>query len=134
MRVDIRHAPRGSAGLKHAIPSFHQRPSAPTDLTLHQAVDINVPIASGDGPVRPDDVIVGDADGCIVIPAHLGDEIADEAVKNDGVRGFRHREGARRPLDHGALSAAERSDDEAGLRDLAEGARALMMPIVWTNA
>src|SRR6201996_4298805 len=60
-----------------AIPSFHARPSAPTNLTLHQAVDINVPIACGDAPVWPGDVIVGDADGCIVIPAHLADEIAD---------------------------------------------------------
>lgn len=63
------------------IPSFHQRPSAPTNLTLHQAVDINVPVGCGDAPVFPGDVIVGDADGCVVIPAHLADEIADEAVE-----------------------------------------------------
>ena len=29
----------------------------------------------------PGDVIVGDDDGCIVIPAHLAKEIADEAVE-----------------------------------------------------
>jgi regulator of RNase E activity RraA len=39
-----------------------------------QAVDTNVPIACGDAPVWPGGVIVGDADGCIVIPAHLADE------------------------------------------------------------
>ena len=71
-----------------AIPSFHQRPSAPTNLTLHQAVDINVPIACGDAPVWPGDVIVGDADGCIVIPAHLADEIADEAVEMTAFEDF----------------------------------------------
>jgi regulator of RNase E activity RraA len=64
-----------------AIPSFHSRPSAPTNLTLHQAIDINVPIGCGDAPVWPGDVIVGDSDGCVVIPAHLADEIADEAVE-----------------------------------------------------
>jgi regulator of RNase E activity RraA len=63
------------------IPSFHSRPSAPTNLTRHQAIDINVPIGCGDAPVFPADVIVGDADGCVVIPAHLTEEIADEAVE-----------------------------------------------------
>jgi regulator of RNase E activity RraA len=28
------------------FPAFHSRPSAPTNLTLHQAIDINVPIAA----------------------------------------------------------------------------------------
>jgi regulator of RNase E activity RraA len=70
------------------IPSFHQRPSAPTNLTLHQAIDINVPIGCGDAPVFPGDVIVGDADGCVVIPAHLADEIADEAVEMTAFEDF----------------------------------------------
>ena len=62
-----------------AIPAFHHRPSAPTNLTLHQAIDVNVPIGCGDAPVFPGDVIVGDADGVVVLPAHLAAEIADEA-------------------------------------------------------
>ena len=36
-----------------AIPTYHNRPSAPTNLTLHQAIDINVPIGCGDAPVFP---------------------------------------------------------------------------------
>lgn len=70
------------------IPSFHNRPSAPTNLTRHQALDINVPIGCGDAPVFPGDVIVGDADGCVVIPAHLADEIADEAVEMTAFEDF----------------------------------------------
>lgn len=61
------------------IPAYHQRPSAPTNLTHHHAIDVNVPIGCGDAPVFPGDVIVGDADGVIVLPAHLADELADEA-------------------------------------------------------
>lgn len=63
------------------IPAFHQRPSAPTNLTLHQAIDINVPISCGDAPVFPGDIIVGDCDGVVVIPAHVAAEIADEAAE-----------------------------------------------------
>ena len=70
------------------IPTYHQRPSAPTNLTLHQAIDINVPIGCGDAPVFPGDVVVGDADGCVVIPAHLADEIAAETVEMTAFEDF----------------------------------------------
>ena len=66
---------------KLAIPTYHQRPSAPTNLTLHQAIDINGPIGCGDTPVWPGDVVVGDGEGVVVIPAAIADEIATEAVE-----------------------------------------------------
>jgi regulator of RNase E activity RraA len=71
-----------------AIPAYHSRPAAPTNLTIHQALDINVPIACGDAPVWPGDVIVGDAEGVVIIPAHLADEIADEAVEMTAFEDF----------------------------------------------
>jgi regulator of RNase E activity RraA len=64
-----------------AIPAYHHRPSAPTNLTLHQALDINVPIGCGDVAVWPGDIVVGDAEGVVVIPAAIADEIAAEAVE-----------------------------------------------------
>ena len=70
------------------IPAYHQRPSAPTNLTLHQAIDINVPIGCGDAPVFPGDVLVGDADGVIVLPAHLADELAEEATEMTAYEDF----------------------------------------------
>lgn len=66
---------------RYAFPAYHSRPSAPTNLTLHQAIAINEPIGCGDAPVFPGDIVVGDAEGVIVIPAHLADEIASEAVE-----------------------------------------------------
>jgi regulator of RNase E activity RraA len=63
------------------FPAYHCRPSAPTNLTLHQAIEINCPIGCGDAPVFPGDVILGDSDGVIVIPAYLADEIANEATE-----------------------------------------------------
>lgn len=62
------------------FPSYHQRPSAPTNLTLHQAIDINLPIACGDVAVFPGDIVLGDDDGVMVIPANIADEIADECT------------------------------------------------------
>lgn len=61
------------------IPAYHNRPSSPTNLTLHQALDLNVPIGCGDVAVFPGDIMVGDDDSVIVIPADIADEIADEA-------------------------------------------------------
>ena len=61
--------------------AFHARPSAPTNLTLHQAVDLNVAIGCGEAPVFPGDIMVGDGDGVIVVPAEIADEIADEATR-----------------------------------------------------
>lgn len=66
---------------KLPFPAYHHRPSAPTNLTLHQAIDINVPIGCGDVAVWPADVVVGDAEGVIVIPAAIADDIATEAVE-----------------------------------------------------
>ena len=63
------------------IPAYHLRPSAPTNLTRHQAIDINVPIGCGDAPVFPGDVVVGDGEGVVVIPAEIADEIAAEATE-----------------------------------------------------
>lgn len=63
------------------FPSFHKKPSAPTNLTLNQALDINVPIGCGDVAVFPGDVIVGDDDGVMVIPANFADKVAEEASK-----------------------------------------------------
>ncbi|QOL82775.1 ribonuclease activity regulator RraA [Pseudooceanicola spongiae] len=63
------------------IPAYHMRPSSPTNLTCNEAIEINGPIGCGDAPVFPGDVIVGDADCVIVIPAGIADEVADEAVE-----------------------------------------------------
>jgi regulator of RNase E activity RraA len=73
---------------KLSIPAYHHRPAAPTNLTIHQALDINVPIGCGDAPVFPGDVVVGDAEGVVVIPAHLAIEIAEEAVEMTAFEDF----------------------------------------------
>ncbi len=70
------------------IPAYHQRPSSPTNLTLNEAIEINGPIGCGDAPVFPGDIVVGDDDSVIIIPAHLADEVADEAVEMTAYEDF----------------------------------------------
>ena len=70
------------------FPAYHHRPSAPTNLTLHQALDINVPIGCGDVAVWPGDVMVGDREGVTVIPANIVDEIAEEAFQMTAFEDF----------------------------------------------
>ena len=70
------------------MPSYHNRPSSPTNLTINEAIDINVPIGCGDVAVFPGDVMVGDDDSVIVIPAEIADEVADEAVEMTAYEDF----------------------------------------------
>lgn len=70
------------------FPAYHSRPSAPTNLTHHQAVEADVPIGCGDVAVFPGDVVVGDGEGVAIIPAHLADEVAAEAVEMTAFEDF----------------------------------------------
>ena len=70
------------------IPVYHNRPASPTNLTINEAIDINVPIGCGDAPVFPGDIVVGDDDSVIIIPAHLADEVASEAVEMTAYEDF----------------------------------------------
>lgn len=70
------------------IPSYHARPSSPTNLTLHEAIEINCPIGCGDAAVFPGDIMVGDDDCVIIIPADLAEEVADEAVEMTAYEDF----------------------------------------------
>jgi regulator of RNase E activity RraA len=70
------------------FPAYHQRPSAPANLTLHQALDINVPIGCGDVAVFPGDVMVGDREGVVVIPAEIADDVAAEAFEMTAFEDF----------------------------------------------
>ena len=70
------------------MPAYHQRPSSPTNLTLHEAIEINGPIGCGDVAVFPGDIVVGDADCVIVIPAGIADDVAAEAVEMTAYEDF----------------------------------------------
>jgi regulator of RNase E activity RraA len=61
------------------FPAFHTRPATPSSpIKLHPA-DLNLPIGCGGVAVFPGDILVSDADGVIVIPAGVVEEVATQA-------------------------------------------------------
>ncbi|WP_420405131.1 ribonuclease activity regulator RraA [Nisaea sp.] len=74
---------------EYDIPCYVSGPSAPTSLIKHHAVEeLNTPIGCGGVAVYPDDVLVGDDEGVVVIPAHLAEEIADKAFEQEQMEAF----------------------------------------------
>jgi regulator of RNase E activity RraA len=70
------------------FPVFVKSRAAMTNLALHHAVDLNVPIACAGVPVYPGDVLVGDADGVVCVPRHLVDELAQQAARQETLERF----------------------------------------------
>jgi len=72
---------RDSEGVfKTGLPAYCRRPSSPPSPIVHHPVDLNLPIGCGGVAVYPGDVVVGDADGVVVIPPDIVDEVAEEAL------------------------------------------------------
>ena len=81
------------------FPVYCKAPSAPISLIHHHAVDTNVPIACGGVAVYPGDVIVGDAEGVIVIPRGIADQVAADTYEQEKLEEFVQQEIASgRPL------------------------------------
>jgi regulator of RNase E activity RraA len=70
------------------FPAYHVAPAAPTNLIHHHAADIDLPIGCGDVPVYPRDIIVGDGEGVVVIPAAIAAEVAEEAFEQTAFEDF----------------------------------------------
>lgn len=70
------------------MPVFCAGASAPPNLIRHHAVDINVPIGCGGVAVFPGDIIVGDADGVVVLPLNMAADVAQAAVEQEHLEAF----------------------------------------------
>src|ERR1700682_3289773 len=62
------------------FPVYCAARSAPLNLVRHHAIDMQVPIGCGGVAVYPGDVVVGDAEGVVVIPSAIAGEVAQEAA------------------------------------------------------
>ena len=62
--------------------------SAPLNLIHHHAVDLNVPVGCGGVAVYPGDIVVGDEEGVVIIPAHLAEQVAVDAAEQEKMEQF----------------------------------------------
>ena len=69
-------------------PSYCRASHATTSALIHHPVDMNVSISCGGVLVMPNDVIVGDAEGVVVLPAHLSVEVAEAAYEQEILEEF----------------------------------------------
>ena len=65
------------------IPTYYQAPHAAVLGLLHHPLEANVPIACGGTLVFPGDVVVGDAEGVLVLPAALAEQVAHDALEQE---------------------------------------------------
>jgi regulator of RNase E activity RraA len=70
------------------LPVYCAGPAAPLNLARHHSVDFNVPIGCGGVAVYPGDIVVGDADGVVIVPRHLAAELAAEGMEMEKFERF----------------------------------------------
>jgi regulator of RNase E activity RraA len=81
------------------LPVYSTGASPLTNLAQHHAVDMQVPIGCAEVAVYPGDIMVGDEEGVVCIPAHLAGEIAEPAAQQESLERFILKEIANgRPL------------------------------------
>ena len=77
------------------FPAYHRQPVPAPSFGRLQAAELNVPIGCADVAVYPGDIIVGDAEGVVVIPARMASRIAQEAYESMQYDTFAAKEVAR---------------------------------------
>ncbi|WP_103340789.1 ribonuclease activity regulator RraA [Amycolatopsis sp. CA-126428] len=80
---------RDIAGIDElTMPVYATGAAAMTNLALHHAVDLQVPVGCAGVAVYPGDVLLGDADGVVCIPRHLVPVIAHPAREQEELEAF----------------------------------------------
>jgi regulator of RNase E activity RraA len=70
------------------LPAYIKAPNAITSFEVHHPVEINVPIGCAGVLVMPGDIMVGDAEGVVVIPSQVGEEVARDAFEQERLEEF----------------------------------------------
>jgi 5-oxopent-3-ene-1,2,5-tricarboxylate decarboxylase / 2-hydroxyhepta-2,4-diene-1,7-dioate isomerase len=93
------------------IPAYYRAANASSLWNAHIPLDVDVPITCAGVLVMPGDVIVGDAEGVVVLPGALAEEIAHAAVEVEQREAF-------------ALERVKAGESFRGLYPLSEERRA----------
>lgn len=70
------------------LPVYCSGAAAPPNYTAHHAADMNVPISCGGVAVYPGDIVFGDAEAVVIVPARLAAEVAAEGAAMEDREAF----------------------------------------------
>ena len=80
---------RDTVGIQQLdLPVYTRMPHATTSVSVHHPVDMNVPIGCGEVYVQPGDIVVGDAEGVVIMPASVADEVARDGYEQEILEQF----------------------------------------------
>jgi len=80
---------RDTVGIQQLeLPVYTRMPHATTSVTVHHPADMNVPIGCGEVYVQPGDIVVGDAEGVVVMPVTVADEVAQDGYEQELLEKF----------------------------------------------
>ena len=74
-----------------AFPSYAGGAHATTSSVLHHPADFGLPIGCGGVMVQPGDVLVGDGEGVVVIPAGVAEDVAARCYQRDRLEAWLQR-------------------------------------------
>lgn len=95
--------------VRTGLPAYQRATASPaTPIALHPA-DLNLPIGCAGVAIYPGDIIVGDTEGVVAIPAHLCAEIAEEAFATMQYEEFAEEKIAEGRSIYGLFPATEES-------------------------
>lgn len=78
--------------LSVGLPVLATKAVAPASMNEVMPIDVELPIGCGGVAVFPGDIVATDADGAVVIPRHLADELARDAYEQERLEKFVLRE------------------------------------------
>lgn len=70
------------------LPVYCSGAAAPPNYAGHHAADMNVPISCGGVAVYPGDIVFGDAEAVVIVPANLAAEVAAEGAAMEDREAF----------------------------------------------
>jgi len=70
------------------LPTYIRQPHATTSVTVHHPADMNVPIGCGEVYVQAGDIVVGDAEGVVVMPVAAADSVAEDGYEQELLETF----------------------------------------------
>ncbi len=73
---------------KMDFPVFARGNAAPPSYASMIAADAQIPIGCGGVAVFPGDIVIGDADGVVILPAAIAQEVARNAVEQDQLEAY----------------------------------------------